>query len=201
MRLRTNLNSRASLPASAPAVYIALLLLLTAVLLLSPIVVVAQPPATPTETQVEAAFLFKFGSFVTWPNPAPNNTFAICVLGRDPFGPALDSIVKGESLDGVPFSVRHIGEPSEASACRIVFVSSSEQERVRPLLTELAKLPVLTVADMPHFNDRGGMVQFVLENGRVRFEVNLTSAEKSGLTLSSQLLKVASAVKRDGGRD
>lgn len=194
MRFRTHLTTRACRP---PAACIALFLV---VALLSP-GIVAQPPVTPTETQVEAAFLFKFGNFVTWPNPAPNNSFGICVLGRDPFGPTLESITKGESLNGVPYAVRHIGAASEAASCRIVFVSMSEQERLRPLLTELAKFPLLTVSDMPHFTDRGGMIQFVLENGRVRFEVNLTSAEKSGLTLSSQLLKVASAVKRDGGRD
>lgn len=198
MTQRTNLNRQVLQPASTPAACLALLL---AAVLLFTTVVIAQPPATPTETQVEAAFLFKFGNFITWPNPAPDNNFGICVLGRDPFGHALDSLVRGESVNGAPISVRRIASTSDASACRIVFVSASEEERLRPLLAELAKLPVLTVSDMPRFVDRGGMVQFVLENGRVRFEVNLTSATKSGLTLSSQLLKVASAVKREGGRD
>jgi hypothetical protein len=61
-------------------------------------------------------------------------------------------------------------------------------------LSALAALPVLTVSDMPGFIEHGGMVQFVLENDNVRFEVNLSAANKSGLALSSQLLKVAARV-------
>lgn len=159
----------------------------------------AQQP--PTDLQVKAAFLYKFGAFVTYTNPAPENVFAICVLGRDPFGPTLDSILKGGTIDGNSLVARRIESPQDASQCRIVYISSSEEGRLRLIMAELSKLPVLTVSDIPHFSDRGGMIEFVLENGRVRFEVNLASAEKAKVTLSSQLLKVASAVKRDEGRD
>ena len=159
----------------------------------------AQQP--PTDLQVKAAFLYKFGAFVTWTSPAPNDVFAICVLGRDPFGQTLDSTLKGGTIDGSSLVARRIESSQDASKCRIVFVSSSEESRLRPIVAELSKLPVLTVSDIPHFSDRGGMIEFVLENGRVRFDVNLASAEKSGMTLSSQLLKVASAVKRNEGRD
>ncbi len=152
----------------------------------------------PTDLQVKATYLYKFGSFVTWPNP-PNDSFNICILGHDPFGATLDSLVRGESLNGAKFAVLRITGAQEATRCRIVYVSPSEEDRARGLISELAKTPVLTVSDMPHFLDRGGMVQFLIEDGRVRFEVNLTSAERAGLTLSSQLLKVASAVKREGG--
>jgi hypothetical protein len=157
--------------------------------------------AAPTELQVQAAYLYKFGAFVTWPNPAPGNTFTICVLGRDPFGPTLDRTVQGEALAGQQLVVSRVTSVEQASQCRILFISTSEDARARSVLAQLNKLPVLTVSDMPHFLDRGGMIQFVLEAGRVRFEVNLTSADQAGLTLSSQLLKVASAVKRAGGRE
>lgn len=157
-------------------------------------------PLTATELQIQAAYLYKFGAFINWPNPLPGNKFSICVLGRDPFGATLDGTVKGESLNGVPLTAERISTPQEAGRCRIVFVSSSEESRLKPVLEELHRFSVLTVSDIPHFTDRGGMIEFVLENGRIRFDVNLASAERDGLTLSSQLLKVAAAVKR-GGQD
>lgn len=159
-----------------------------------------QLPATPTDVEVKAAYLYKFGGFVAWPNPAPNGTFAICILGHDVFGPVLDKTIQGESMNGKPLAVRRISSPEQASQCRILFISPSEQDRLRDVLVVLKNLPVLTVSDMPRFVDRGGMIQFVLEDERVRFEVNLASAQHAGLTLSSQLLKVATAVQ-GGGRD
>jgi hypothetical protein len=151
------------------------------------------------ESEVKAAFLYNFGKFVKWPSSSVQSTFAICILGRDPFGAQLDSIVAGESVDAKPISVRRVTNVQEAATCRILFISSSEQNRLHALLPALSKAPVLTVSDIPQFIEHGGMIQFVLEQGRVRFEVNLGSAENSGLSMSSELLKVATQVKR--GRD
>ncbi len=157
------------------------------------------PASAPTDLQVKAAYLYKFGAFVKWPNPAPRDAFSICILGRDPFGPTLDSTLLGGSIDGAQVGAVRISAPQEAAQCRIVFVSSSEEPHLKSILSTLEQVPVLTVSDIPHFTDRGGMIQFVLENGRIRFEVNLSRAERAGIGLSSQLLKVATEVKRDGG--
>jgi uncharacterized protein DUF4154 len=169
--------------------------------LLSAPPLLAQAPTPPTDLQVKAAYLYKFGAFVTWPNAVPTGSFDICILGHDPFGQTLDSTIAGESINGAKLSARRIVSPQEATRCRILFISSSEEGRLREILSAVSNLPVLTVSDMPRFVDRGGGIQFVLENGRVRFDVNVTSAQKAGLALSSQLLKVASAVKRGEGRD
>ena len=154
----------------------------------------------PTEFQVKAVYLFNFGKFVKWPAPAHpgKDTFSICVLGGDPFGTTLDSTVAGERIDGRRVNVRRISAAAEAGNCRIVFVSSSEQGRVSSVIATLAQQPVLTVSDMEGFVDRHGMIGFVMDHDRVRFEVNLSAAEKAGLTLSSELLKVATSVKREG---
>jgi hypothetical protein len=193
--MTTNKQTRCVVPRTG---LLSRLVPLVCLLLLAP----ALPAETgPTDLQVKAAFLYKFGAFVAWPNAAPNEAFGICVLGRDPFGQILDATLKGETVNGNALIARRIASPQEASQCRIVFVSVSEESRLKPVLTELRKYAVLTVSDIPHFSDRGGMLEFVLDNGRVRFVVNLTSAERSGLALSSQLLKVASTVKRGEGRD
>jgi hypothetical protein len=154
----------------------------------------------PGEYQVKAAYLFNFGKFVKWPAAIPaekDNAFTFCVLGRDPFGPALDSILAGEDLGGKPVAVRRIVKPQEAGPCRVLFISSTEENRLKEILTVIDESGVLTVSDIPGFARRGGMIQFVLEGNKVRFEINLTSAENAKLTLSSELLKVAAAVRRN----
>ncbi|ABF39940.1 hypothetical protein Acid345_0937 [Candidatus Koribacter versatilis Ellin345] len=163
----------------------------------------AAPPAgPPTDLQVKAAYLYKFGAFVQWPaSVAPSDDFSICVLGRDGFGSVLDSTINGESIEGKKLVALRVNSVREAAQCRILYISNSEESRLRGILVELAKAPVLTVSDIPHFADRGGMIEFTLQSGRVRFDVNVTRAERAGLTLSSQLLKVAANVKHDEARD
>ena len=81
--------------------------------------------------------------------------------------------------------------------CQILFISSSEANRLNKIIEALDKNAVLTVSDIPEFSQRRGMIQFVLEENRIRFEVNLTATQRAGLTLSSELLKVATVVRRN----
>lgn len=153
----------------------------------------------PNEYQVKAAYLYNFGKFVNWPagfTVADNDSFAICIIGEDPFGPAMNSIVAGEKIGGKPVQIRHISKKQDAASCRVLFISSSEDSRVREILTDFAPVNVLTVSDMPNFVARGGIIQFVVLDNKIRFEVNLSAAERSNLNLSSELLKVAVAVHR-----
>ena len=149
-----------------------------------------------TEAQVKAAYLFNFGKYVSWPQ-FPNEHFSICVLGRDPFGSALDEIVGGERIAAKLAEVRRIRSFHDASSCQMLFIATSEDAQVQSVLAELANVPVLLVSDLPGFVERGGMIQFVTEGNRVRFLVNLKAAQRVGLTLSSELLKVAKSVQRD----
>lgn len=155
--------------------------------------------AKPTEYEIKAAYLYNFSKFVQWPvqaTPAQSDAFAICVIGADPFGPVLTAIVENETVAGKRVVARQIPASEDAVKCRILFISSSEEKRVQQVLSSLAGASVLTVSDLPKFARRGGMVQFVLEGNRVRFEVNSAAAERAGLTLSSELLKVAVNVRR-----
>lgn len=160
----------------------------------------AQQPK-PNEYQVKATYLYNFGRFVKWPETAPagkGDSFSVCVLGQDPFGSVLDSTLAGEALEGKPVVLRRLSKPQDAGDCRILFISTTEEKHLKEILTALDENGVLTVSDMPGFTRRGGMIQFVLEGDRVRFEINLSSAESARLVLSSELLKVATNVKRNG---
>jgi hypothetical protein len=159
----------------------------------------AQQPKV-SEYQVKATYLYNFGRFVQWPpnaTTAKGDSFSICVLGRDPFGPSLDSTLAGETMDGKPLAAKRISTPRDAEGCRILFISSTEENHLKEILAALDESSILTVSDMPAFSRRGGMIQFVLDGGKVRFEINLAKAETAKLTLSSELLKVATIVRRN----
>jgi hypothetical protein len=154
----------------------------------------------PTEYEVKATYLSKFGRFVEWPagiTLAQSDSFSICVLGQDPFGPALNDMIADETIAGKSVLAKRISVPQDAVNCHVLFISSSENTRLKQILIMLGDTSVLTVSDLPEFTKRGGMVQFISEGDRVRFEVNLAIAERAGLTLSSELLKVAVNVRRN----
>ncbi|MGA8502819.1 MAG: YfiR family protein [Candidatus Sulfotelmatobacter sp.] len=154
----------------------------------------------PNEYQVKAAYLYNFGRFVEWPAKGTTtkaDSFTICVLGEDPFGQALDATLAGETIGNQRVGARRISSPQMAADCQILFISSSEANRLNKIIEALDKNAVLTVSDIPQFSQRQGMIQFVSEENRIRFEVNLTATQRAGLTLSSELLKVATAVRKN----
>jgi hypothetical protein len=151
-----------------------------------------------TEYQVKAAYLANFSKFVEWPAKLPKSeSFNICVLGHDPFGAALDAAVAGETINRIPLAVKRISRPQDALDCRVLFISSSEDSQWKEILAALKAVSVLTVSDMREFAQRGGIVQFILDGKRVRFEVNLAATGPPGLALSSELLKLAVTVRRN----
>jgi hypothetical protein len=153
----------------------------------------------PSEYQVKAAYLYNFGRFVDWPaevTTATTGSFTICVLGEDPFGQALDATLAGETRGNQKVAARRISNPQEAVDCQILFISSSEAKRLNKIIEALGNRAVLTVSDIPQFSQHRGMIELVLEGNRIRFEVNLTATQSAGLTLSSELLKVATAVRK-----
>jgi hypothetical protein len=152
--------------------------------------------ARPTESQVKAAYLFNFGKFVNWPSTRAEipDSFEICVLGKDPFGPVLDSTVAGESIGGRKITVARFSKIPDAPPCSVLFISSGEEAHLAPILAAAQRMSMLTVSDIPHFAERGGIIGLVAQQDKIRFEVNRGSAEHSSLALSSELLKVATRV-------
>ena len=155
-----------------------------------------------SEYEVKAAFLYNFAKFVEWPSQAFAGSSAalrICLLGRDPFGDALDSIVLDKTVAGHPIVRVQAPSPAEARACHVLFISRSEPETLKPILDRISDLPMLTVSESRDFLRLGGMINFVVEQDRVRFEINLDAAERHHLKLSSKLLAVARVVNTGGG--
>lgn len=154
----------------------------------------------PTEPQVKAAYLFNFGKFTRWQaDRAGVANFQICVLGKDPFGAVLDSTVSGENINGKKIAVKRMLALQDAAECSVLFVSASEENRLPSILATAQQFSILTVSDIPHFAERGGVIGLMLQQGKIRFEVNRDAAEKSRLSLSSELLKVATKVIEKSG--
>jgi YfiR/HmsC-like len=154
-------------------------------------------PTTPSEYEVKAAFIYNFAKYVSWPEASTSEKkkpFVIGVIGKDPFGQALDAAMRGRSVEGRAVFVERYGKVEEVADCDILFISSSEKNNLHRILEALHKAPVLTVGDMDQFAERGGMINLTTEEKRVRFEINVEAAERAGLKPGSQLLRLARIV-------
>ena len=150
--------------------------------------------ADPLEYQVKAAFLLNFTKFVEWPPEVVGaGPMDICIVGDDPFGTVLDQIVADETLQGRGIQVQRVKRPVPAS-CRVLFIGRSEKN-LDALIEEIGP-GVLTVGEGEGFLRQGGMIAFVVENRRVRFDVNQSAASRAHIMISSKLLSVARAVIR-----
>lgn len=153
---------------------------------------------TLTKHQVEAVFLLNFAKYADWPEAAFTNASApivIGVLGTDPFGDDLRRRVEGKTINGRSLIIKYLTAGAEISGCHILFVSDSEAARAEEILGRAGTLPILTVGEGEPFAQNGGIISFVLKNGKVRLEIDLVAARKAQVTLSSKLLAVADVVK------
>jgi hypothetical protein len=154
-------------------------------------------PQSAGEYQIKAAFLYNFAKFVEWPSgdfADATEPFRICVLGRDPFGQELRDITSEKTVNGHKLQIVPVADVQLARTCHILFIASSERAQLKKVLATLQGSSALTVGDSKGFVELGGMINFVLENERVRFEVNHRAAEQAGLKISSKLLTLAKSV-------
>ena len=150
-----------------------------------------------SEYQVKAAYLYNFAKFVEWPPgsfASASANFQVCILGSDPFGDELRNLTRDKAVNSRQFEVRDVVDPQQGKTCQILFIASSAQKHLRQILNVLLGTSVLTVGENEGFAERGGMINFFLQNGRVKFEVNPKAAEQAGLKVSSKLLSVAKVV-------
>jgi YfiR/HmsC-like len=169
-------------------------LILCALLLASP--ATGRTEAIAREYDVKAAFLYNFTKFVDWPPSAfhdDRSSLRLCVLGEDPFGGSLQTIVK-EEVAGRKITVLRSGWISDPSGCQILFVSRSEEKRLTQILATVRGAPVLTVGDVEGFLEKGGIINFTLQGSKIRFEINQESADRAGIKISSKLLRLATRI-------
>ena len=148
----------------------------------------------PTEYQIKAAFLFNFAKFVRWPSAAfagGTSPIVIGILGENPFHDDLARMIQNKTIDDHPLLVKEFHSPADAANCHILFISTSEKNRLPEIIKGLKGRSVLTVGEMEHFTESGGMINLVLESARIRFEINNEAATSAGLKISSKLLALS----------
>jgi hypothetical protein len=156
-------------------------------LLLPAAAAVVHPQQISLEYRVKAVYLFNFVKFVEWPSRAVPGPLTICVAGQNPFGAALDDALRGEMVNDRPLATRVILEPGPG--CDVLFVPRGAAAAA--YLGAARGSPTLTVGETPGFLEQGGIINFVLEGGKVRFEIDPKGAERADLRISSHLLRVA----------
>jgi hypothetical protein len=158
----------------------------------------ASPEVPLDEYQVKAAFLYNFAKFVQWPGgtfQSPNEPIAICVLGQDPFGRSLEDTVAGRVIEGRSLIVRHISSVKLVMGCHVLFISFAENKRAPPVLSDLRPPGILTIGESEAASADGPIINFRLEGGKVRFDINVEAAERQKLRISSRLLSLAHIVE------
>ena len=148
----------------------------------------------PSEYQLKAAFIFNFAKFVDWPAKAfaeESSPIVIGVLGDDPFGEELKRTILNKAVAGRSVTNRSVSSIEEARSCHILFISTSEKQRLREIFDGLRGASVLTVGETDQFTEAGGMINFVIRDKRIRFEIRDDIARDAGLKISSKLLSLA----------
>ena len=154
----------------------------------------AEQQTATAEDDIKAAFLFNFTKFIEWPESARHDSFRICTVAEPAFNAALDRTLTGETANGHPIVRVDPATPEAARTCQILFLGRVENDRVERWLTAVRGAPVLVVGESRAIWDRGGQINFVVDENRVKFDVNADAAAASGLTISSKLLRVARKV-------
>jgi len=154
------------------------------------------------EDQVKAAFLYNFTKYVDWPEAAfqdASDPFRMCVAASPRFVRTVESLISGETARGRPIKLVTPGQ-QELHRCHLLFTGAQEAQRVNSVLPSLSARPILTVADSQNQFDHGSAILLVVDDSRVRFDINVRAIEKAGLRVSSKLLRVARNVREEPRR-
>jgi hypothetical protein len=166
-------------------------------MLLAGAVAIVRAQSNDDEYRVKAAFLFHFAQLVDWPADkltGADNSLYLCTFGEDPFHGVLESTVEGKVIANRVIRIRHLMRPEDMQGCRILFLGKAQSKSIPMLLADLRDAPVLTVGETPGFLAAGGMICFLLQENKVRFDINLEAAQSAGLKIGSRLLVLAQNV-------
>lgn len=144
------------------------------------------------EHEVKATFLFNFIKFTAWPaDVLPTGApLDICVFGDSPVATPLEGF-RGQVVDGHALVIRRVVDPSDLQSCHLVFIGAAESHRAAMALDAIKQRPALTVGEHADFLPRGGMISFVAEDHRLRFDINQTAAQRVNVKISAHLLRLA----------
>jgi hypothetical protein len=151
-------------------------------------------PPKDGEYALKAAFLFHFAQLTEWPSEAfqhANDPLTFCAIGKDSIDSSMADVMTGKTIQHRSIRVLHIQQPSEAQSCQVLFIGVEEKPRILYLLNAVRDLPLLTAGETEGFIQQGGMIGFRSDDNRLRFEINVSAAERCRVKFSSVLLSLA----------
>ncbi len=153
---------------------------------------------TADEYQVKAAYMYNFAKFVNWPVQtfdSPSQPIVFCVLGKTPLSQTLSDALSGKVVDQRPLVFHQLTDSKQANKCQVLFFGSPDKKPLRQTLDEVKSFNLLTVGEVQDFTKQGGVIRFVLDDGRVRLEFNLDAADDAKLRISSKLLSLGKTMR------
>jgi len=141
--------------------------------------------------KIKVAYIYQFSQFVTWPDTvtSANQAFSVCEIGSDPIVSELEPLTRRQ-VDGQKITLRYITEIRDTNNCNILYVGDLKGRQLNELFRYLHGKPVLTVSSIPNFVRKGGMIDFVIQNKKVRLETNVETVRHAKLKISAKLLEV-----------
>jgi hypothetical protein len=149
------------------------------------------------EYPLKLAFLYNFAKFVEWPSGSfrsPDGTLAICIVGHNPFSLDIENQLRSRPAGDHSVEFVVLKTTDALNACHIVFIPVTEKDQATRIVRSLTGASVLTVGESEGFAVRGGIINFTVEEGNIRFEINRRAADRAGLKISSRLLNLAKIV-------
>lgn len=155
-----------------------------------------------TERGVKAAFVYKFLGYVEWPAQAfarPDAPIVVGVVGADDIAGEIADIVHGRNVEGHPVDIRRLRAGDSIAGLHVLFIGAAERGRTTALVKSAHARGILTITESDDAADQASIINLVVTDGRVRFDVVLEAAERAGIKLSSRLLAVARVVRMPAG--
>jgi len=149
-----------------------------------------------SEYEVKAGFIYNIAKFIEWPRDTfldAKKPITLCIVGTNPFGAALDTIAN-KTVQNRTLLIKHMRKTNDLRTCHMLFVSASEKGNLSQILEMLAGASTCTIGDTKGFAQQGIMINFLIEQEKVRFEINTESTRRANLTISSKLLKLARTI-------
>ena len=169
-------------------------LVLGCFLVAAPLSAAAQDNNQGTQDLIRSAMIYNFCKFVQWPEDTPTDSIVLGIVGDSIRVPDFSSIV-GKNVGSVPIEIRVVHSSEDLKDCRLLYIAGGQGSRISDTLAVAQAESILTISDMDDFCSEGGIIQLVERRGKIRFFINRQAADKSQLSLSSQLLKVAKIVE------
>jgi hypothetical protein len=155
---------------------------------------IAQVP----DYKVKAVMIDHFTKFIQWPNEEEPGNFVICVVGKNIFGSYLEEMYKDRKIKNKKVQIIYAESISQLKDCNILFIADNKADELDKILDFASDKPILTVSDTEGFARQGVIINFYIETEKVKFEVNLSSAQKTMLEISFRLLNSARIIKNKG---